>query len=170
MNKIARKLQIGDLRSKGNSEAVVKEVLRKPDLFSQLIEALDIEDAGVRMRASDAIEKLTLSRPDLLKPYKRKLVCLLESAQQQELRWHLAQIIPRMSLTAREKKRVFSALKLYLEDKSSIVKTFAMQAMADIAVQDKAYRTKVLRIIRAAQKSGTPAMQSRSRKLLKQFG
>ena len=64
MNKIARKLEAGDLRSKGKSEEVVKEVLRNPALFPQLIEAIELDHPGVRMRASHAIEKITLERSE----------------------------------------------------------------------------------------------------------
>ncbi len=153
------------MRSKGQSEQVVSEVLRKPKLFPQLIEALEIDHPGVRMRASDAIEKITLQRPELLKPHKRTILKLLAASEQQELRWHLAQIVPRLSLSVKEKQRVFAYLKSYLKDKSSIVKTFAMQAMADLAKDDKSYRPKVIKIVNGALESGTPAMQSRARKL-----
>lgn len=169
MNMIARKLEAGDLRSKGRSEQVVKDVLRNPGLFSQLIEAIELDHAGVRMRASDAIEKITIERPELLKPYKSRLLATLEKAEQQELRWHLAQIIPRLPLTSKQKEKVFSIFKIYLKDNSSIVKTFALQAMVDIAEQDDSFRRKALAQIRLALKEGTPAMQSRARKLVAQL-
>lgn len=169
MNKIARKLEAGDLRSKGKSEEVVKEVLRNPKLFPLLIEAIELNHAGVRMRASDAIEKITIERPELLKPYKSRLLAVLEKAEQQELRWHLAQIIPRLPLTSKQKEKVFNTLQIYLKDKSSIVKTFALQAMTDIARQDNKFRSKALAQIRLALKNGTPAMQSRARKLITQL-
>lgn len=169
MNRLALKLEPGDLRSKGKSEEIVKEVLRDPKLFPQLIEAIEMDHAGVRMRASDAIEKITVERPELLKPYKSRLLAAFEKAEQQELRWHLAQIIPRLPLTSRQKEKAFTVLQVYLKDKSSIVKTFALQAMADIAKQDDYFRRKALAKIRLALKNGTPAMQSRARKLVAQM-
>lgn len=55
MTKIEKLLSIGDLRSAGNSELVVKQVLRKPSLFEDVVNAISIDDAGTRMRASDAV-------------------------------------------------------------------------------------------------------------------
>jgi hypothetical protein len=54
----------------------------------------------------------------------------------------------------------------YLEDRSSIVKTCALQGLADLAQDDPSTRPKVLEILREAARSGTPAMKARSRKLL----
>ena len=169
MNRLVRKLAEGDMRSKGRSEQIVKDVLRKPMLFPELVDALDTAHPGVRMRASDAIEKITRQRPELLQPFKRKITRLLTACDQQEVRWHLAQIVPRLRLTEKERERIFVALEAYLEDKSSIVRTFAMQAMADLAESDPAYQSRAVRVMKTALKSGTPAMQSRARKLLAQI-
>jgi hypothetical protein len=54
----------------------------------------------------------------------------------------------------------------YLEDRSSMVKTFALQALADFAGQDASIRCTVMETLRQATQNGTPAMKARSRKLL----
>jgi hypothetical protein len=54
----------------------------------------------------------------------------------------------------------------YLNDTSRIVKTFAMQALADLAEQDDGLRAPVIRQIEELTRSGSPAMQNRGRKLL----
>ena len=53
------------------------------------------------MRAADAAEKITVTRPELLKPHKLELLGLLDEAEQIELRWHLALMAPRLALTVR---------------------------------------------------------------------
>jgi len=53
-----------------------------------------------------------------------------------------------------------------LEDRSSIVKTFALQGLADLAQNDSVIRPGVIETLREATRSGTPAMKARSRKLL----
>jgi hypothetical protein len=58
----------------------------------------------------------------------------------------------------------------YLEDESSIVRTFSMQALADLAVHDARLRSQVTPLIEGLTKTGTPAMRSRGRKLLGQLG
>ena len=141
-------------------------VLTDPNLFADLVASLSSDSAAIRMRASDAIEKITREHPDYLIPHKKLFLNQISTCIQKEVRWHLAQILPRLHLTKLEREKVYQLLLLYLEDKSSIVRTFAMQALVDISVQDQTYRSSVLPIIKKLAKTGSPAMQSRGRKLL----
>jgi hypothetical protein len=61
---------------------------------------------------------------------------------------------------------VLSLLTSYFEDRSSIVKTFALQGLADLAAQDHNIRPSVTETLRQAARNGTPAMKARSRRLL----
>jgi hypothetical protein len=58
-------------------------------------------------------------------------------------------------------------LVLYLEDRSSIVKTCAMQAMAELALQDRKLIAAVSARLSQLSSEGTAAMRSRGKKLLK---
>jgi hypothetical protein len=89
--------------------------------------------------------------------------------KQQELRWHLAVMIPRLPLTAKERKVTTSCLITYLADRSSIVRTCALQGLADLARDDPGSRAAVIKIVCEALRKGTPAMKARSRKLLSQL-
>jgi hypothetical protein len=93
----------------------------------------------------------------------------MDDASEQELRWHLAQMVPRLRLTSKERQRTAAALRRYLQDHSSIVKTCALQALADLAIQDESLRPEVSDLLQKAMQEGTPAMKARSRKLLKQL-
>ena len=150
----------------GRSDEVAAQVAQSPKLFSALIAGLWSEDPLVRMRAADAAEKVTRANPKLLAPHKKELLGLLADAAEQELRWHLAAMIPRLPLSAAERQLAISVLKAYLEDRSSIVKTFALQALADLAQDDASLRPGVIELLRESTRSGTPAMKARSRKLL----
>jgi len=57
-------------------------------------------------------------------------------------------------------------LNRYLEDRSSIFKTSALQGFADLAQDDASIRPGVIEILREATRSGTAAMKARGRKLL----
>ena len=166
MNRIEKLLSIGDLRTTGKSEEVVNQVLSKPELFDDVINAILVNNPGLRMRASDVAEKLTRSHPEWLKPYKRLFIKKISNIVQKEVRWHTAQMLPRLDLTIKERKEVFNLLLTFLEDESRIVKTFAMQALTDIAIQDDTYVSKVRDLVRRLTKNGTPAMRSRGKKLL----
>lgn len=166
MSAIEKLLSVGDLRSAGNSEVVVKKVLSKPALFSDVLDAVFSAHAATKMRASDAIEKITRERPELLQPYKRIFLNEISKIEQKEVRWHTAQILPRLNLTKREKEKVYAIMLLFLQDKSSIVRTFAMQALVDIVLQDNSFFKKVHKIISELSQTGSPAMRSRGKKLL----
>ena len=153
----------------GRSDQVATLVSEKSGLFPELISGLWSEDLLVRMRSADAAEKVTRKNRELLQPYKRQLLGLMAETEEPELRWHLAVMIPRLLLNANERKLAKSCLTRYLEDRSSIVKTCALQGLADLAQDDSGIRLRVLQILREAATSGTPAMKARSRKLLSQM-
>jgi len=153
----------------GQSDRVATMVAGDAKLFPVLIAGLWSADPLVRMRAADAAEKVTRKHPEWLKPYKKELLGLMSEAQQQELRWHLAAIIPRLALTAKERLAAMSVLSSYLEDRSSIVKTFALQGLVELAQAEPGFQSRVVEILREATRKGTPAMKARSRKLLSQL-
>jgi hypothetical protein len=166
---LAAMLSGGDRRSIGRSDAVVKLVLEQPGRFGELMECLSSENPVLRMRAADAAEKVSANKPRLLDRHKARLLGLLARAEQIELRWHLAQIIPRLPLTAAERQRAAEALERYLHDRSSIVKTFALTGLADLARSDIALRGDVKQLLENAADRGTAAMKARARKLLEQL-
>lgn len=156
----------GDRRSIGRADQVAAIVSKDRTLFPELIAGLWSEDPIVRMRAADAAEKVSREHPALLKPHKAELLGLMAEAEQQELRWHLAAMVPRLALTTNERQRAADSLRDYLDDRSFIVKTFALQGLADLAQNDEAMRVPVIELLREAERSGTAAMKARSRKLL----
>lgn len=159
-------LQGGDRRAIGRADQVAAAVIKNPQLFPELIAGLWSEDRLVRMRAADAAEKATRENREPLMPYKKELLGLMVEAKEQELRWHLAVMVPRLALNGKERKLAVTTLSGYLEDRSSIVKTFALQGLADLAEGDLGIRPGVIELLREATRSGTAAMKARSRKLL----
>jgi hypothetical protein len=159
-------LQGEDRRTIGLADEVAAIVSGNPRLFPELIAGLWSPDRLVRMRSADAAEKVTRHHPELLAQHKKELLGLMSEAQEPELRWHLAAMIPRLQLDTRERKLAVSGLNRYLEDRSSIVKTFALQGLADLARYDPNIQPGVIEILRTSMKIGTPAMKARSRKLL----
>ena len=163
---ILRKLEGGDRRSIGRSNEVVAEVLAERKLFSDLFAGLSFDDPVVRARAADAVEKISTIHPEYLRPYRATLVGELARCEQKEVRWHVAQMLPRLRWNAREQQEVYAILTGYLCDSSSIVKTFAMQALVDLTTQAPELRPAVLQLLKKLTVIGTPAMKARGRKLL----
>jgi len=156
----------GDRRSIGQSDRVAATVAKNARLFATLMAAVWSEDPVVRMRAADAAEKVTREKPAWLASYRKELLGLLTEAEEPEMRWHLAVMVPRLMLNAKERQAAVSALNRYLEDRSSIVKTFALQGLMDLAKDDEGLRPTVIDRLREATRTGTAAMKARSRKLL----
>lgn len=162
-------LRGGDRRMVRGVAEVVEQVRASPAMFDQLIAGMQYDDPLVRMRSADAAEKLTRDHPDWLQPHKRILLNDISQCTQQEVRWHVAQMLPRLKLTRRECEQVMRLLMEYLHDKSRIVQVSALQAMADLCQQDVAFNPQVVDIIRTHSKNGGPAVKARCRKLLIQL-
>jgi len=164
---LTRTLGGGDRRSIGASNQVARQILRSHPRLAELIACLWSGDPLVRMRAADAAEKVSARRPDLLERFKAELLGLSQEATQPELRWHLALMLPRLSLSPPEKELARTALRSYLDDRSSIVKTCALQGLTEISRGDASAQVEIVELLEMACRTGTPAMKARSRKLLK---
>jgi hypothetical protein len=166
MHPILSKLDGGDRRSIGRSNEVVADVLNDPGLFDGVFSGLLADNPLLRMRSADAIEKITVQHPEYLLPYKARLIEHIARIDQKEVRWHVAQMFSRVQWTQSERQQVLSVLMEYLNDRSSIVRTFAMQALADLARQAPELQPMALLHLRELTATGTPAMKARGRKLL----
>ena len=167
MNHLLRKLEGDDRRSIGNSDQVVEEVLNDPSLFDLLFPGMLSGDPLIRMRSADAVEKITERHPEHLQPYKETLIEEVAKIDQQEVRWHVAQMLPRLDLDKEELTSAIQILLDYLHDESRIVKTFSLQALADFAEGDAGLRDQVITLLEDAIRTGSPAVRSRAQKLLK---
>lgn len=166
---ILRKLEGGDRRSIGRVNEVVTDVLADPPLFDPLFRGMLSDDPIVRMRSADAVEKITLDHPQYLQPFKTDLIQQVARSEQQEVRWHVAQMLPRLDLIGDEHRAVVGILLGYLEDQSKIVKTFSMQALADLAETDLELCHQVIPLLEDLVETGSPAVRSRGRKLLRKL-
>jgi hypothetical protein len=170
MHALLKSLSGGDRRSVGESNHVTSIVLEKPELISVLFQGIEAADPVLRMRCADAIEKVSAKCPELLTPYKKKLLQELSKIEQQEVRWHVAPMLARLPLSKTEETIVLKVLRSYTYDRSSIVKTMAMQAMADIALRNLRLLPDVKQHIEELSFIGTPAMKARGKKLLRILG
>jgi hypothetical protein len=144
-----------------------------PRRIPRLIELLWDDEPGVASRAADVLERIMRQPSPALgravAGHKDALIAVLSEAQAPKVRWNLALTIPRMELTVAECRRVAAVLKTWFDDRSSIIKTVALHGMAELTRQDPASLTAVVDLLRAAGRSGTPAMRARSRILLKKL-
>lgn len=142
-----------------------------PRRIPELIELMWDDDAGVAGRAADVLERITRDASAgvrrVVTGYKEEIIGLLAEARFPKLRWNLALTLPRLALTRAECRRIAAVLEGWLEDSSSIIKTTALHALADMTAQNPESREEVMELLRVCGRSGTPAMRARSRILLK---
>ena len=166
MHPLVAKLQGTDGRSIGRSEEVVGDVLADPGQLRVVFDAMLVPDPVVRVRAADAVQKITRRRPDLLQGLENRVLFDLAATGQPEVRWHVAQLAARLALTPPQRARAITMLRGFLDDDSRIVRTCAMRALADLAEHDEQIRRWVRPLLAELTRTGTPAMRSRGRKLL----
>jgi len=77
----------------------------------------------------------------------------------------VAQLFSRIDLNPSERLEVINILGEFLKDKSRIVKSVSMQALAGIALKGPTFRNGILHQLEELTQTGSPAMKSRGRKL-----
>jgi hypothetical protein len=157
----------------GRVPEIAALISAQPRRAERLIELMWDDDPGVASRAADVLERVS-RRPSpalarILDTYREALLGLLPDARFMKLRWNLAFVLPRLELTLAEARRAAATLYTYLDDRSSIVKTAALQGLADLTRHDPESLPVVLDVLRIQGRSGTPAMRARSRHLIQRL-
>lgn len=150
----------GDLRSIGNADAVAGMIAADAALFAETMALLADDDARVRMRAADALEKASRAHPELLTPHKAFLLGPASRQTQQEVRWHVLQMLSRLALTAAERETALQLGRDSLTHPSRIVAAEALSALFALGADDARERAQALLA------SPHAALRSRARRLL----
>jgi len=165
---LQQKLSNGDRRSLGDSDAIVAEVLKSPVMFESIFAGIFGHDVLVRVRCADIAEKVTREQPGLLQPFRRQLLEDLPQMEEPEVRWHVAQMLPRLRSLAGDSEKIVELLFSLLRDKSKIVQVSAMQSLWDVAKSDAGLKREVEPLIKQMSINGSPAVRARARRLLKE--
>ncbi|MEZ5779422.1 MAG: hypothetical protein R3E44_13765 [Paracoccaceae bacterium] len=163
---LLKALSGGDRRSIGQVSDVVAFVLDHPARLAVLIDGMTDKDALIRMRCADAAEKISVRWPAWFEPFREQLVRIAQDSTQQEVRWHMAQILPRIGLTPADRSKAVELLFDYLDDKSRIVTVSSLSALADFAQGDASLVRKLVPLLKDFAASGSPAQRSRAKRLL----
>jgi hypothetical protein len=160
-------LEGGDRRSTGRADEAAEAVLADGSRAGELWALIEDRDPLVRMRAADALEKASRSRPELLLPHKQALLDGRLDDGTPEVRWHLFAMAARLPLSGAEAERLMFCLDAALhEDSSRIVKVMALQAAADLAAAHPPLRRRFAAMLDFARSSPWPAVAARARKLM----
>jgi len=169
-NEFLEKLSGGDLRSIGNVDFIVDEIQSQND-FDELFACLSSDDRLIVMRAADAVEKITIKHIDYLGSHKEEVLAFCKHADSIEFKWHLALLLPRLSLSENEYACVFHTLSSWLLDskESKIVRVNSMQALYEFSKQDLIAKEKLDNMMNEVEKENLPSLLARIRKIKRRW-
>jgi len=168
---ILKKLSGGDLRSIGNANEVVRDIIREPSLFRDVFNGMTHEDPVIRMRSADVIEKVASKHPDYLQPYKEVLIESISKVDQQEVQWHVAQLLSYLELSKKDQKKAVDILENYIVlSDSNIVKVNSIQTLANFTDKNPNLKKQVVKLIKDLISKGSPSLINRGQKLLSHIG
>jgi hypothetical protein len=160
----------GDPRKLRNADSVIDLASRQPERLQELVECVFSADEIVRMRASDALEKVCRSHPGLLERFVPRLLGEMSRIEQPSVQWHLAQILTEVPLDEAETAQAITILEHNLDTSSDwIVTNLTLQALALFARTSPAVRARLVERLRHYQHSSYKSVASRARKLLAEF-
>ncbi len=161
-----QKLSGGDLRSIEKADLIADEIKNQTD-FDNLFNCLYSDDRLIVMRAADAIEKITVKRVDFLCGHKQEILAFSKHADNIEFKWHLALLLPRLSLSGNEYSNIWELLSSWLLDptESKIVRANSIQALFELSEQNTTAKEKLNSILIEVEKENIPSLLARIRKI-----
>jgi hypothetical protein len=94
-----------------------------------------------------------------------QLLTLLAQPQPKEIRWHLLQMAGHAAWRPEQYTAVLKAVLSCFADKSSIVRTSALQCLFDLRNCNQDFKRHADIALKQALASGSPAMQARAKRL-----
>lgn len=161
----------GKTNSLGRADEVIAAVLADPQLLEELYHCLFNDNAWVRMRAADSLEKVCRQQPQWLEQYIDRLQSELSGSNQASIQWHLAQIYKQVRLTPVQKRRAIKWLSdlLATTDVDWIVAANSMETLAHFARGGAVPPERFKQLVQLQTQHRSKAVVKRANKLLGQM-
>lgn len=158
-----------DLRSISKSNEVANAIHDQSE-FDSLFGLLWHHERILVMRVADAIEKVTRIHGEFLMPHKGQLLSLLKGTLNKELKWHVAQLLPRLTLDEDEAREVWSTLMYWVQNpnESKIVRVNSLQGLYDFSKLHPSLKEPFEQLVHRLETELIPSLQARIKKLKKQ--
>jgi outer membrane PBP1 activator LpoA protein len=167
---VKQTLSGGSRTSVGDADLVIAKMVKSPTGLGEIYALFLDKDPVVAMRASYVAMRVAEKKPESVKPFAKELLKSLELYTQQEVRWHIPQLLVHLDLTKAQKRRAYEVVMNWAEtDKSKIVGYYGFQAAADFAETDELLLEDFIPRIRQANKTGAKSIQNRCKKIAKQL-
>lgn len=161
----------GKKNSLGRAEEVVQIVLADQTRLDELYRCLFEEDAWLRMRAIDALEKVCRIHPKWLEPYVEELLGEVASIDQASIQWHLAEMFRAIALSDSQLTRAIALMKQNISSNQAdwIVASNTMETLARFAADGKLPRSELIPLLKIQQSHHSKAVVKRATRILDQF-
>ena len=166
MSQILEWLSVGDLRSDGLANEVSAAVLQNPALFEDLYAGLFETEDVIRAHASDALEKVAGSRPDLAIEHLPDLASIAKEDPLPVVKMHLAMTFGHLALYEEQLDNLRSVLVILLDDQSVFTKSWAIASLCIIGRLYPQESQSIINRISQLQGDKSIAIRSRTRKAL----
>lgn len=160
----------GHANSLGRASEVIELVLDDPSRLEELYSCIFDDDAWVRMRAIDALEKICRVYPDWIVPYIDRFADELADTTQPSIQWHLAEIYGQVPLTDEQERFAIT----WLEERLStievdwIVAANSMKTLSGFVKAGKFPREEMADLLKIQRRHKSNAVQKRANKLLEE--
>ena len=171
MKSVREKLTGGTRTSVGSADEVIQKLLKNTAGLSVIYDLFLDEDPVVAMRASYVAMKVAEQKPNSVEPFAKDLLKNLNLYTQQEVRWHIPQLLAHLNLTLAQRRKAYEVLMEWSEtDKSKIVGYYSLQTAANFAETDDKLLQDFIPRLKKANKLGAKSIQNRCKKIAKQLG
>lgn len=161
----------GDPYSQGSADVAASLVLHQPDWLGEVLECVFSHDRAVRMRASDALEKICRARPDLLQPHVSRLLSEMSRIEQPPVQWRLAQILSQVQLDESQRAAAVAVFEHNLVTSDNWVLTsLTLESFSVLARADPALRARLVVWLDRYRDSPHAPIARQARRLLAAFG
>ena len=161
----------GKKNTLGRAEEVVQIVLADQSRLDELYNCLFEDDAWLRMRAIDTLEKVCRVHPEWLKPYVERLLGEVAAIDQASIHWHLAQMFREVDLTTDQRERAIELMKRNISSNRAdwIVASNTMEALAQFATDGTMSVQELIPLLEIQQTHHSKAVVKRATRILDQL-
>ncbi|HXZ05250.1 MAG TPA: hypothetical protein VEH81_10475 [Ktedonobacteraceae bacterium] len=160
----------GGNKRKINNQPVIEAVLHNPIKVGELFDCIKDQDEYVRMRASDALEKVCRSDSTIVQPLKTRILHEMSVIDQPGVQWHYAQIVDQLQLDSQEAAEVIRKLQSNFETYDDwITSSITMEVLGNFALHDADLRAYLVPKLEELTKDSRVSVSTRAKKTLKKL-
>lgn len=169
-NDLKAHLSGGTRTSVGEAPKIIKQASASPEVLDEIYSLFPDDDPVVAMRASYVAMKVAEADPESTWRFKNKVMRELPRYTQQEVRWHIPQLLIHMNLTPAQRRKAYAQVMEWSEtDKSKIVAYYGLEAAAQFVEVDGKLESDFAPRLRRLNKMGAASVSSRCRKIAKRL-